>query len=414
VGCRAGAARGAAGGTLAIAFATDLHLAAMWDALRDAVERHAPDLAHAFLDPAAHLERMVDALDALAARGELDALVLGGDLVDHVYRVPRQRVSGRADDSNVSLLVDGLARLRVPSFAIPGNHDFRATPWRPRSYGLDEIGIPRARARGLLRAAGLWDAWPLAAADLDALRSREPSGRSALAQHLLHVAPRTDHSVGIDALELVFASTGRDLLPRWRALERARRGLLVRALRTTWSWPDLEGLHDAQIAAVDAAFAQAARAGRGAALFLHAPLLHPPERGGVEERVARLDPGSDDGLAERVAFERRLFSSGLRRGVFFRNPAPLVRSLRARRAPVAVFSGHVHRAHAMTLERDGGALASTPLADAATCAERVAFVSGPALGQTDVRAEEQPGYLVARFAGGRLAGVERFAVVAIS
>ena len=82
----------------------------------------------------------------------------------------------------------------MPSFAIPGNHDFRVCPWRPRSYGLAELGIPAARTTALLRAADLWDAWPLRLADLHALRSREPGGRSALAQHLLQIAPATDRA----------------------------------------------------------------------------------------------------------------------------------------------------------------------------------------------------------------------------
>lgn len=109
----------------------------------------------------------------------------------------------------------------------------------------------------------------------------------------------------------------------------------------------------------------------------------------MEEHVDRLDPGHDDGLAARVGFERRLFASGLRRGVFFRNPAPLVRALRADGAPVALFAGHVHRAHAMALARADGALCSTSLGEAASCGDRVALVTGPSLGQTDVCARKR-------------------------
>lgn len=393
--------------SLAVAFATDLHLAAIWDELARAIAQAAPDLEAAFLNPRVQLARLVSALNAAADRGEVDAVVLGGDLVDHVYRVPRGRITGLGNESNVPLLVDALASLRVPSFAIPGNHDFRLCPWRPRSYGLAELGIPAARTNALLRAAGLWDAWPMRVADLHALRSHEPDGRSALAQHLLQVAPVTDQRVTLGALDLVFVSTGRDLLPRWRSLDRARLPALLRALRTTWSYPDLEGLRDAQLASIARAFDAAAASGRGVALFQHAPLLHPPEQGGVEARIDRLDPGDDDGLAARVAFERRLHASGLRRGVFFLNPAPLVRALRSARAPVAVFAGHVHRGHAMALRRADGDLRSTSMEAAASDTDRVALVTGPSLGQTDVRCEERPGFLLARFDAGRLAGVVR-------
>ena len=46
--------------------------------------------------------------------------------------------------------------------------------------------------------------------------------------------------------------------------------------------------------------------------------------------------------------------------------------------------------------------------EAATSApDRVALLSAPSLGQTDVRCEERPGFLLARFEAGRLAGVAR-------
>jgi 3',5'-cyclic AMP phosphodiesterase CpdA len=388
-----------------IAFVTDLHVAAIWDALADAIARHAPDLEASYLNPRSHLAAAVAELDALAARGELDAVVLGGDLVDHVYRVPRSRLTGGSDESNVPFVVDALAALRAPTFAIPGNHDFRLCPWRPRAYGLKEFGIPVPRTTPLLRAAGLWDALPWRLSDLDALRSREPSGRTALAHHLRELAPTTDRTATIGALDLVLVSTGRDLAPRWRSLERQRLAHFLRALPTTWLYPDLEGMGEPQLARIADAIAASRAGGRGVALFQHGPLLHPPERRPVEAHIERLDPGDDDGIAGRVAFERRLRASGLRRGVFFRNPAPLVRTLRRAKTPLAVFAGHTHRTHAMALDAADGALRSTPLASAASDAERVALVSAPSLGQTDVLCEETPGWLAARFAGGALAEV---------
>lgn len=407
---RAVAARGADDGRVALAFASDLHLAELFRALGDAVRRFAPDLATRYLDPELHLARLVEACNAAVARGALDVVILGGDLVDHVYRSPRADGPRGAEDSNVPDLVAALAGLHAPTFVIPGNHDYRLYPWRPRTYGLGELGLPHARTSALLRAAGMWDPWPFRLSDLDALRSREPDGRSALAQHLLFLAPRCDRSVRFGSLSLVFASTGRDVLPRWRALERGRLSLLVRALPSTWEHPDLEGLAGEQVLDIARAFEVAHAEGRGAALFLHAPLLHPPERGPIEARVPRLAPPAADDLASRVAFERSLRRSGLRRGVLFRNAAPLVHALRRAPTPVAFFAGHVHRGHAATLARADGTLRSTPLAGTFSDAERVALVTAPSLGQTDVRGEETPGYLTAHFEHGALAGVTRHSV----
>ncbi|HSJ99125.1 MAG TPA: metallophosphoesterase, partial [Myxococcota bacterium] len=127
-----------AGRSLRIAFASDLHHAALWDEVHADLRRFAPDLADGALHPNAQVRRLVADENARAARGELDALVLGGDLVDHVYRGPRDRCGGRADETNLPGLLDALAPLSVPCFAIPGNHDHRLHPWRPRAYGLAE------------------------------------------------------------------------------------------------------------------------------------------------------------------------------------------------------------------------------------------------------------------------------------
>ncbi|MEB2345894.1 MAG: metallophosphoesterase [Deltaproteobacteria bacterium] len=397
-------ARHARAEPLRLGFASDLHHAGLWDEVHADLRRFAPDLAEAALYPNLQVRRLVADANARAARGELDALVLGGDLVDHVYRVSHEGRRGAAADTNLPGLLDALAALEVPCFAIPGNHDHRLHPWRPRAYGLAEIGVPWPRLRALLRAAGRWDPWPLRRRDLDALRTHEPGGRDGLAHHLALLAPALDFTLCFGGLRLVFLSTGRDALCRWRGIERGRRRLLLRSLRSSWEHPDSEGLREEQFGSL----VQALDAGRGgAAVFLHAPLLHP--RGPVEQVLPRLDPGPPDGPAGRTRFERTLFASGLRRGVFFRNAAPFLRALGAARGPLAVFSGHVHRAHAWRWDPRRG--------DARSCRwpvvgePGVLFANAPAvaLGPSGEGGEgdERPGYLVATFADGALHRLER-------
>lgn len=396
-------ARVAPGRPLRIGFASDLHHAALWDEIHADLRRHAPELADHALDPNTQLRRLVSDANARAARGALDALVLGGDLVDHVYRVPRAACGGRADETNLPGLLDALAPLAVPCFAIAGNHDHRLHPWRPRAYGLAEIGIPWPRLRAWLRRSGQWDRWPLRPRDVDALRTIEPDGRDGLAHHLALVAPATDFTATLGKMRLVFLSTGRDVLCRWSAVEPGRGRLLVRSLRSSWEHPDSEGLDPGQLAGLAGALAGVG----GSAVFLHAPLLHPPPGVRVETRLARLDP-SEPGDA--TAFDRALFASGLRRGVFFRNAAPFLRALRDARGPLAVFSGHVHRAHAWRWDPRSGAARSTrwgAIGDEAG----VRFANAPAVGHTPPgEPDARPGYLVASFADGALCALERVAL----
>ena len=221
------------GSKLMLAFAADLHLAAAWDAIADAVVRYAPDLEAGLLHPKRLLEQFISEVNLLAAKGQLDLVILGGDLVDHVYTHSRNGGRGTLDNTNVKLLLDALARLEVPSITIPGNHDYRLYPWRPRICGMEGMGMPASRSKSLLQRAGLWSRRPICVADLDAIRTNESAGRSALAHYLIHVAPATDFSLNVHGVRLMFVSTGRDVVSQWRDVEFARLGLLLRSLRHT-------------------------------------------------------------------------------------------------------------------------------------------------------------------------------------
>jgi hypothetical protein len=360
--------------------------------ISEAVERHAPDLTSRLLNPRRLLERFTAEANQLWARGELDLIVLGGDLVEYVGAI----------GANVQNLVQALAGLRVPSIAIAGNHDYRAFAWRPRSYGLRAVGIPSGREKAILQAAGLWSRWPIRLSDLRSLRTTDDSGTPALSSHLTHLAPATDFSISLQGLRLVFASTGRDAISRWRQTEPARLRLLVRSLRSLWTNPDSEGLHDHQVDQIAAALDGAG----GAALFLHAPLLHAANGNGIDASLGRLGLDDQEKLASRVAFERRLCSAGVRRGVLFRNPGPLLRTMLGATGPLVAFSGHIHHASAVALDRSTRSLRSAALTAPPMPEETVSLFTAPALGQQGTNGNGRPGYLLARFQAGALIELE--------
>jgi len=394
------------GAPLRLAFGSDLHVASIWDTIDQAMARYAPDLHPHFLHPGRLLRAFVALANRLAASGELDLVVFGGDLVDHVRPDAHVATSG----SNVDHFLEILADLTLPCCMIPGNHDFRLHPWRPRIYPYESVAIPPRRAAAVLRRAGLWDALPLRTSDLRALQTTDEQGRSALSEHLEKLAPTGDFDIDLATLRLTFLSTGRDVLPRWRSIERERIGALIRALPGSWEHPDSEGLAPAQIDRVRAAIGQ----DKGAAVFFHAPLFNPTPGVKVEDHVARIDPGSREDTKSATNFERKLFRSGLRQGVFFRNPAALVRTLSSAARPVAVFSGHVHHTHAMHFDPSDLTIRSTPLPWRPGDARSVSFLNAPALGQTAMQAGEEPGFLHATFVDGRLNRVDKIALTASS
>jgi hypothetical protein len=386
---------------LRLAFASDLHRATFWDAIGEAAERYDPDLARQMLHPSRLLDRFIDEANALWSRGELDLVVLGGDLVEFVHDRPPGSGQTSSDETNVHGVVRALRRLRTPSIAVPGNHDYRAFPWRPRLYGLASVGISAARGKPLLQRAGLWDRWPLRPSDHAALRTENESGDPALADHLKHLAPATDFEETLHGTRLVFANTGRDLLSRWRSVGWARRNLLMRSLRHCWRHPDSEGLSRGRVAQI----ASALSFSQGAAVFFHSPLLNSSCGIPVEQCLDRLDPGEQDDQGSQIAFERRICRGGLRRGVFFRNPSLLIRALLSAGGPVATFSGHGHQAQSIEFDRRTLAVRSVPFGPPLNPERTIAMLTAPALGQLPRNGAQQPGYLLATFEDGRLASV---------
>lgn len=382
---------------LSLAFASDLHVAAIWDSIDAALQRYIPELHGDFLHPGRLLQQFVTRATRLADAGELDLIVLGGDLVDHVLPGPHASVSG----SNVHHLVSLLAELPVPTFVIPGNHDFRVYPWRPRIYPFASAGLPARRVAEALRRAGLWDSQPWRLSDLRCLRTTDDRGRYGLADHLLELAPTGDYVRELGDISLAFLSTGRDVLPRWRSVEPGRRRVMLRALPGSWEHPDSEGLSLQQLALA----ATAMRRGKGAALFFHAPLFNPPPATKIEDRLPVLHAPSQS--ASFGKYERRLARSGLRQGVFFRNPGALVEEFGEATGETTVFSGHVHQPHAAAYDPHRGGLRSVGFPLRPDGFARVHLLNAPASGQTAMQHGQAPGYLTARFEDGVLVEAER-------
>jgi hypothetical protein len=390
------------GATLKIAFAGDLHVAHYWNEIADAMRRYAPELLENAIDPHSLLDVFIDEANALAAGGNLDLVVLGGDLVDHVCRYPRKS-KNNGSSSNVHLLLAMLDRLNVPTLMIPGNHDYRSYPRRPRSSGLESIGLSRRQSNPLLRKSGLWGCGPLSTADLDALRTRDAAGIPALSDYIMHAAPATDFSVSLRGLRLILVSSGCDILARWREVERIRLGMLARAVRTSLDFPDSEGFSETQITKIG----NWLRECTGAALFFHAPLLSAGREMRTPHEIGLPALGSQDLPGRRVWFERQLQRAGLRCGVSFRNPGALIEKLASGGVPVATFSGHVHYASTVEIDRDTMRACFIDPNLAGSGSSNIILSTAPALCQLSSVKTQSPGYLLAQFKDGTLVSLQR-------
>jgi hypothetical protein len=219
-----------------------------------------------------------------------------------------------------------------------------------------------------------------------------------LAHHLRLLAPATDFAVTAAGMRLVFASTGADAFVRWRSVEFGRLPSLLRSLVHSWQVPDSEGLSDEQLTQIAAVMDRA----RGAAVFFHSPLLHQAADVPIDTLLDRKTLGLNDSSADGQTVERRWQAGGLRNGVCLRNAGRLLELLLAAACPVATFSGHLHRATRIDVDRQARRLRSIALGSPVDAGRNAVLLTAAAVGQRHRDPSVSPGYLKADFADGQL------------
>ncbi len=183
------------------------------------------------LDSRKHLEKIVDRILALDTRP--DCLLLTGDLTD------------RGSPEAYVILRETLARLDVPVYAVPGNHDdrehmraaFADYPWMPMTSGtrlhyeidlgnfvliaLDSL-VPH-EAHGMLGAEQL--AW---------LAQRLLAAQARRVLIMVHHPPISSGVAVMDAMKLRDARAFGDILREHSNIERVFCGHMHRSMHARW------------------------------------------------------------------------------------------------------------------------------------------------------------------------------------
>lgn len=407
-----------------LVFVPDLHLAEAWDGLaadaaglpdaatrprdgaRDRLVRlfSRQAFAASFVDPNRRWRDFVREANARADRGELDLVVLGGDLVE--YRLP----------ANVAYFVDtvtgqgrGGEPLGVPLLTVPGNHDHRGPAYRLRIYPLDRYGLHDLQRDHFFRAArGEGRARP-GPRDLRAVLA-DGRGGSPLRDYLLTVDARPDDVVSLGRTGIVLLDSGRDMFRDLVRVSPRRWGNALRALRRVWLSPASAGLDDGQAALLERE-AERSDAANLIVVF-HAGLAAEPA-GEAARSPMPLGPylAAQDGPGTRVRLEKALARSGFGRGGLFRNPLSLFRAAARKGRNTLGLSGHFHRPVTLRLDKDSGALSFEPHRDGGIPSDAFArgsfFVGGPAPALFEPRSGPgaAPGFTRVEIAGDRIASV---------
>jgi 3',5'-cyclic AMP phosphodiesterase CpdA len=412
------------------AFVADTHLAEEWDGLeadagrlgasQDRLGGEIPDrmgrifsrraFEDNFINPNRRWREFVKEANARARRGDLDFVVLGGDLVD--YQLPRN--FGFFEDM-VAGLVPGSVALETPLITVPGNHDYRRHPYRLQVYPLDRCGLHDLlrdhlfrRVRGKARARlGLADARAVLAGD---------GGRHPLAGYLVNIESKLDEVLTLGNAEVILIDTGRDAFRELFRVGPRRWGNFFRSVAYSWLFPSSVGLTDAQAGWLSRRVGKEGPASR--IIVFHAGLTGgPPGRrrtGREAERsdvIARLPERKrpEDPLKTRVRLEKDLARAG--QGGLFQNHLSILRAGASEGRAVLGLSGHFHRRILLRLDKSTGELSRDvvpPTELTSSSFERSAiFVGGAALGHGDPRSHPpgRPGFCRVEVAGNLIVSV---------
>ncbi len=427
-------------------FVADTHISTAWEqieadlrkldpAAEDSDPRHPhslqrffsrPAFEDTFVNPNGNLQSFIQEANDRAARGELDFVILGGDLVDYQalsqFEFFERIVTGRAGSG---------PELEVPLFTVPGNHDYRRHPYRIQAYPLDRCGFHNLQKDFFLKKARGESIRRFSLKDAKAVLGEGGKGHP-LADYLLRINPETDFTLKIGRTKIVFLDTGPDVFRNLRRIHPRRWKNYVRALPHNWLFPSSSGLRDDQVEflsreASDGDF-------ENLILIFHAGLANPlpcriPNQKGKSQPEAdqiqilssgdtRFSPSSGNlqtsgsAMGSRIRIENELIRSGLSRGGLFQNQLFLLRAAAVPGRRVLGLSGHFHRTVAVQLEKKTGILFTRSGTSNDFSAERAKhssflFSSGP-LGHLQFRFDPpgRPEYIFVEIEGQTISSVK--------
>lgn len=370
--------------------ASDAHVASRWDEIERDVERLFPhrtatdgavrtssysadDLFSvetfktSFVNPNKVLVRLVETANELYDSGQIDIVLLLGDLVDYKFPDSRAATPVQSARTEWALLTEillgrypGSQRLRVPLLTTSGNHDYRLYPYSLQAYGLRHCGVPDEFTEEYLRRSGAHRPGKYRLEDLDSIRINTGIDHS-LDVYYCEYNPYDDYTVDIAGTGLLVLDSGPDAF--CRAAEHIRssrwRPFLI-GMGHAMETPDANGLSDDQIDRLHD-YVDRLGDGRAAIVLTHAPLINngpddPLEAApGEEVRIdLHVDLQASGSVRDAIALEEQLGKSGLGISTLFQNQLPVLKSLASRTGASIVLSAHGHHNAEFTVDRANG------------------------------------------------------------
>lgn len=434
---------------LTVLYASDIHVASRWDDIEADVEKYFPakknvssmvntilpfDSADmltnemfkkSFLNPNRAFSKLIREANVLFDRGEIEFLVLAGDLVDYKFKHERSDSGNGYEDTEWSVFEDILMgryrdseRLRVPVFMTTGNHDYRLYPYSLQVYGIRHCGIPDDFTMEYLRRYGNMRSITYHISDLDSIRIDSGIDNS-LNYYYQKLNPFDDYSFKLGGVKHIFIDTGSDNVCHLSNLFSSRRWLFVKGLQNAVENPNSNGLQDDQLKFIESEI-MCEDTATPVILYTHAPFINNrPDNelpGGPEESplplIIPLTAPSNNDSDNILKYEDGLVKSRLNISALFQNQFPVFSLLTKRRGQALIMSGHVHHRVEFGIDRDSGQLYSSGYSNSSNLGhilqKRLLFLQGPAIGHVERSYQEGsvPSYRFIKIKGKSIAAVQ--------
>ncbi|MCP4006621.1 MAG: hypothetical protein GY725_20775 [bacterium] len=413
--------------------ATDIHVARRWQEIHDDVlrvfpprqtrpARHSAELggfdpadawthdtfADSFVDANRNFARFISIANALWNRGDLDLIVLSGDLIDYKFSDDRGRSGGGFQQSEWSHFEELLLgqsslseRLLVPMYTALGNHEYRLHPYKIQIYGLRHSGLADEQTAEYLKRTEQWMDFKYRFSDLNALRINTGNQHS-LDFYYEKFNPFAAYGLDLGAARLIVLDSGPDFYCERSNMLGGRWRRFFSSLLSSSGGPRTTGATSEQITFLETQLDEAPD-DQPAVIVSHAPVLSPSSMPRVDAGEVplnlRIDStfSSNAGSKEtQMRFEWMLHRRGLDAGAMFHNQLPILESLRSEQRDVVALAGHNHRQLEMALDKSDGQLYAGRYSEGGvdledTLKKRVLLVQTSALGHVK-RSNPSVGY----------------------
>ncbi len=367
-------------------FVADSHVAVLWDRLQEDFDRipgetgfvdpegdlslkrafGGKSFRDSFVNPNRNLASLIRLANERTLRGELDFIVLGGDVVDYQLRSADDGSRRGRVQTNFDLFEDLVcgrrepdAELQAPLLIVPGNHDYRMFPYEIHHYGLDRCGLHDLQTSYYQRKVSGEPRRPLSPRDLRVVFGRGDRAH-LLESYLSGINLDTDFAWKAGRTKFVFLDSGRDAFRNFLHVHPRRWTSFARAALSSWHFPSSAGLSEGQRRFL---VRESEEEGlKSLVLVFHAGLINSHfgselGSGATESRLpVKLKHGlrRPDRLGQRLRLEKDLLAAGLNYGGLFQNQLSLFNAGERSGRRVLGLSGHSHRDFEVRLDKTTG------------------------------------------------------------